>query len=66
MPPSPQVIVLLEKKLKTPTSPIEPTFFPLYSTPCDSAQSSIIFNLYFFAIFKTGHYQLLDQKDGLP
>jgi hypothetical protein len=54
MPPSPQVIVLFAKKLKAPISPMEPTFFPLYSTPWASAQSSIIFKLYFFEIFKTG------------
>ena len=47
IPPSPVVICLLAKKLKVDMSPKLPQGLPLYLSPKDSAESSIILILFF-------------------
>ena len=53
VPPSPVVNVFVPWNEKTPKSPMEPAFLPLYSEPSASAASSITGRLCFFAIFIT-------------
>ena len=50
IPPSPVVICLLAKKLKVDMSPKLPQGLPLYLSPKDSVESSIILILFFLHI----------------